>query len=351
MADFKKTIIELNGGKGRAWLENLNFSVNKLAEEWNLSALRPFQNLTFNYVLAGFQNETPIVLKIGLKSELLKKEAEGLKFFKNFGAAELLNFSLNLPDSSNNISPRQNSLNGNNILLKNPLSCISLPQNFSVNTSLQENSFGSAILLKKYSPGTSLMELLKTPFDESFPPVQCFTNREQEAIRINASIIKKLHSAPQIPNTFLSLEDLLHPLFQNYAIPEKFLKKARSIANYLIKTTTQRIVMHGDLHPDNIIRDSDTWKTIDPSPVVGDPVYELASFMINPIDKLWKYKNAKEILQNRADEFSKILNLNSERILQWSFVKSVLCLIWTINLSDNNRREIAELFDHVVPVL
>jgi streptomycin 6-kinase len=87
--------------------------------------------------------------------------------------------------------------------------------------------------------------------------------------------------------------------------------------------------MHGDLHQDNILRDRNEWKIIDPSPVIGDPIYELTSFMINPIDKLWKYENAQEIIRNRLCKFSQIMRIGSERLAQWTFVKSVLCVIWT----------------------
>jgi streptomycin 6-kinase len=39
------------------------------------SLLQPFKNLSYNYVFSGFQGLQPIVLKLGLDSHALKREA------------------------------------------------------------------------------------------------------------------------------------------------------------------------------------------------------------------------------------------------------------------------------------
>ena len=104
------------------------------------------------------------------------------------------------------------------------------------------------------------------------------------------------------------------------------------------------------MHHDNIIYDSSTqtWKIIDPSGVSGDPTYEYASFMINPIDKIWKYDNAISIIENRAQKFAQIAGIDSTRLKQWTFVKSVLCLIWTEGTQNCDRLELVKLFDKIV---
>jgi streptomycin 6-kinase len=106
--------------------------------------------------------------------------------------------------------------------------------------------------------------------------------------------------------------------------------------------------MHGDLHHDNILCDGSEWKVIDPAGVVGDLVYEIASFMINPIDKIWKCENAVEVVQNRIEKFSSLLNIDPQRILQWTFVKCMLCWIWTLETSNQDRSQLAMLFDRIV---
>lgn len=290
MSTFEDNIIGINGDKGRLWLSKLDSRVKELAQKWNLSNLRPFENLTFNYVLSGMQNSiTPVVLKIGIKSELLKREAEALAFFKDFGA-------VNLIDSCND-----------------------------------------ALLMIKCSPGKSLMEY--------------FPNHDDEAIEIAADVIRILHSANQTTCSFITLDDLLSELNGDYNLPNGYLQKAREIARHLLETTRNKVVMHGDLHQDNILHDGNEWKIIDPSPVLGDPIYELTSFMINPIDRLWKYENAQEIVRNRLDKFSRIMQIDAERLAQWTFVKSALCVIWTTGTAArNDRKALARLFGDVLEI-
>ena len=290
MSDFEDNIVGINGDKGKKWLANLDSRVKELAQKWNLSSLRPFKNLTFNYVLSGIQNETdPIVLKIGIKNNLLKKEAEALAFFKCHGAVNLI------------------------------------------------DSCEDALLIQRCLPGNSLMEYVP--------------NRENEAIEITADVVRKLHSTNKRSCDFTTLDELVNELNRDHDLPNGYLQKARKIARYLLETTHNESVMHGDLHQDNILRDGNEWKIIDPSPVIGDPIYELTSFMINPIDKLWKYENAQEIIRNRLCKFSQIMRIGSERLAQWTFVKSVLCVIWTKGTAARRDRiELAKLFDGMMEI-
>ncbi|NRB11146.1 MAG: hypothetical protein HRU35_06020 [Rickettsiaceae bacterium] len=66
---FQDNIIKIYGAEGRQWLNSLPKITNKIAEEHNLSSLTPVANMTFNYVASGYQNDKPIILKIGLNSK------------------------------------------------------------------------------------------------------------------------------------------------------------------------------------------------------------------------------------------------------------------------------------------
>jgi streptomycin 6-kinase len=224
MSEFTDNIISIHGEIGRKWLDNLNNIVADLAQRWNLTKLKPFDNLTFNYVLHGFQNDVPIVLKVGIRDGNLAKEAQALKIFENSGAIKLI------------------------------------------------DSTEGALFLRRAVPGNSLMEY--------------FPDREDESIEIAANVVRKLHSTNGSHELFASIEELLNDLYGKWNIPDRFISKAQGMTEHLLKTTGQKTAMHGDLHHDNILCDSSEWKVIDPAGVAGDPVYEIASFMINPIDKM-----------------------------------------------------------------
>ncbi|WP_395477271.1 aminoglycoside phosphotransferase family protein [Rickettsia endosymbiont of Pantilius tunicatus] len=90
MDRFRNNIISKYKEQGKAWLEKLPKIVTELAIEWNLTELKSINNLSFNYVLLGYQNNTPIILKIGFDNNELLQETEALKAFKNSGVVDIL---------------------------------------------------------------------------------------------------------------------------------------------------------------------------------------------------------------------------------------------------------------------
>ncbi len=88
-----------------------------------------------------------------------------------------------------------------------------------------------------------------------------------------------LSHAKFVDGLFQDINVLLDDLYSENSncIPDRLLKKARRFAEHLQKTTERKAILHGDLHPDNIIKDVDEWKVIDPQAVVGDPIYELSA--------------------------------------------------------------------------
>src|ERR1700730_1064388 len=90
MEKLKENIIKIYGSRGESWLAGLPRSVEQLKDAWGLSKLKPISNLSYSYVLEGFQREAPIILKLSPDDDLIDKEAQALNAFKGFGAVSLL---------------------------------------------------------------------------------------------------------------------------------------------------------------------------------------------------------------------------------------------------------------------
>jgi len=288
---FKNNVIDNYGETGYKWLDDLDDTVRFLSAKWNLTNLADFPNLTFNYVVSALRGEVPVVLKVGMEYDLLKREASVLTFFKNHGAVDLI------------------------------------------------DSCDGALLLKKCSPGYSLMNF--------------FPHNEKKSVEVVADVIKNLRLASNKQKDFsyfVPLNNILKDLQRPSNVEKKYLDKARRFAEFLLKTSREKAAMHGDLHHDNVIYDEseNRWKIIDPFGVVGDPVYEFASFMINPIDKIWKRTDAVLLVEERVRMFSQIAGIDPVRLKQWTFVKAVLCLIWTEKTENQDRIELVKLFDKVI---
>jgi streptomycin 6-kinase len=64
--------------------------------------------------------------------------------------------------------------------------------------------------------------------------------------------------------------------------------------------------------------------------VIGEPAYEVAAFIRNPIPELLNYADAPTIIHNRITRFAESLELPSQRILDWCFVQAVLGWVWAL---------------------
>ena len=286
---FKNNIINIYGDEGRKWITDLPRMVNDIALCWNLSNLNPVKNLSYNYVLSGFQERRPIVLKLSLDTKALNKEATALKAFKGYGAVDII------------------------------------------------DQTDGALLLECATPGSSLKHL--------------FPNRETEAIVIACEAIEKLHGVPIInQNGFSTINDWLTALDKPCEQLGQSLIKARTLRNELLNTMDAPILLHGDLHHDNILAHDNNWKVIDPKGVIGELSYEVGCFIRNPLDTLPNHPDSLKIITNRINTFSENLGLNPNRITKWCFVQTVLASVWSLedNLDLISFKHLTEIFDRLI---
>jgi streptomycin 6-kinase len=90
MNTFHSNIISIYGQRGKAWLDEVPELVVAISSRLELRDLKEVTNLTYNYVLSGFQGDNPIILKLGLDHESLTREAFALKCFAGCGAVKVL---------------------------------------------------------------------------------------------------------------------------------------------------------------------------------------------------------------------------------------------------------------------
>jgi streptomycin 6-kinase len=269
MKALKQNILILYREEGRKWLNNLPKLIMQMETTYGLSNLKPVKNLSYNYVLSGLCGSESVVLKLGLDVNGFKREAAALQAFQGFGAVQVL----------------------------------------AENTGM--------LLLECAVPGVSL----KSYFPES----------DDEAINITADVIQRLHKAPiPLDHTFPYINDWLAALDRDWNIPAEHLQKARQLRDNLLQTSDNPVLLHGDLHHDNILQNGDNWVVIDPKGVIGEPAYEVAAFIRNPMPELLTRNNGKNIISNRISRFAERLALSPQRIHDWCYVQAVLCWAWAL---------------------
>lgn len=131
-------------------------------------------------------------------------------------------------------------------------------------------------------------------------------------------------------NQFQHISHWLAILDQDINIPPTYLQKAHNLKNHLLSTSSKEVLLHGDLHHDNILSHKNSWIAIDPKGIIGDPAYEIAAFIRNPIPDLLMMSDPKDIIEKRIHLFADLLKISSQRIIQWNFVQSALAWAWSL---------------------
>lgn len=262
------------GDSGRAWLASLPSTIAQLADKWEITEIHPLPNLSYNYVVSGARNGMPIILKIGntvgFDSSAVAREAAALA------------------------------------TLSGP--CVKI---------LAQDGHLGALLLERLLPGTMLKEF--------------FPERDTEGIAITSNIIKAFKRCQNPASLlFLSIGDVLKVLDKDWPHMHHHLQKARPIRTSLLATTPNHVLLHGDLHHENILKHNDTWRVIDPKGFVGDPAYECGAYIRNPFPEIVACPEMLTIIKNRVRMFADLLHLDERRIAQWTYVQAVVATCWII---------------------
>lgn len=83
-------------------------------------------------------------------------------------------------------------------------------------------------------------------------------------------------------------------------------------------------VIHGDLHPNNILRaDREPWLAVDPKGWVGDPAYDGATFLRPRALALIESDDLVKALHHELEVFAEAAELDPARLRLWAHLRAV----------------------------
>jgi streptomycin 6-kinase len=91
---------------------------------------------------------------------------------------------------------------------------------------------------------------------------------------------------------------------------------ARSLYESL--SVDRAVLIHGDFHHHNILDAGDRYVAIDPKPMLGEPEFDVASYLWNPLG----HEVERQAIERRLAAFAEI-GLSQERMRAWSFIRGV----------------------------
>lgn len=111
--------------------------------------------------------------------------------------------------------------------------------------------------------------------------------------------------------------------------------EAAQIAEHLLAAPRRLCPLHGDLHHDNIIEGPRGWLAIDPKGVLGDPAFDAANMLYNPLERDDLCLDPKRIAF-MAEVFAKVLDDDPRHILDHAIAYGCLSAAW--HAADGNAK-------------
>jgi streptomycin 6-kinase len=112
--------------------------------------------------------------------------------------------------------------------------------------------------------------------------------------------------------------------------------EAAEIAERLVAEPRRLCPLHGDLHHDNIIEGPRGWLAIDPKGVLGDPAFDAANMLYNPLERDDLCLDPKRIT-HMAGVFARVLHVEPRHILDHAIAYGCLSAAW--HAADGNAKD------------
>lgn len=165
-----------------------------------------------------------------------------------------------------------------------------------------------------------------------------------------ADCVAQLHAPRDLPapGGLIRLHDWFHSLFAREAdLP--MLARCAAVARDLLATERDIVVLHGDLHHENVLHSPRGWLAIDPKGLIGERTYELANLLCNP-QPHGKVVHRPERMQRLAMLYAERLTLNVQRILGFALAHAGLSAAWSLDdgTDASYRLKCAEVLDPLV---
>jgi streptomycin 6-kinase len=265
--------------KADAWLERLPTILASCARRWQLTLLPPVANLSFHYVAPAVRADgTPVMIKASSPTGEFATEVQALRLLSGPVTVRLLEVDEEL----------------------------------------------EVILLERLIPGTTLAELVP--------------EQDERATSILVETMRKLWRPVPPEHHFPTVEGWGNGLKRLRArynggsgpFPRHLLEEAETLFVELNASASSHMLLHGDLHHENVLRAGNEWRVIDIKGVVGDPGYETGLLFYNPIPLIFRLPNLRQILARRVDQLAAELSMERERIRGWGLAQCILSAWWDI---------------------
>ncbi len=189
----------------------------------------------------------------------------------------------------------------------------------------------AAVLLERVTPGERLASIAA----------------EDDAMAVVARLFAEGWPKAPDPARAMPLRTFAESLTRAAAVDRAFDRPA-TLLGELLTTSTDQVLLHGDLHYDNILSsDRAGYLLIDPKGAIGDPAFDIGYVVSRPMPAALGTLSFAEAVGQRLAFLPKMLGLDPQRVAAFAYVAAALSTAWA--REDND--PLLEDFMHAMRIL
>ncbi len=171
----------------------------------------------------------------------------------------------------------------------------------------------------------------------------------EKRLAVFCSLFKDLHITPKQAELFPTYTEWVSRITKYMSGRQDcielyfHMKKAKEICLSVSNLFSQRMLLHGDLHHDNILLGKHgEYVIIDPKGVLGDPVFDIPRFILNEFDddkNTETFNKINDIIRT----FEKELSIPNEIIRQLLYVETIMAVCWSVEDGEDYSKYIKDV--------
>lgn len=179
------------------------------------------------------------------------------------------------------------------------------------------------------SAGTLLLERL----DSSTDLTEVWVD---EACEVVGGLLRRLQvpAPPQLPRLPAYLAPHLERMARRPGVPRRVVSRTQGLARELLVDGGPELLLHTDLHFENVLQGSQGWTAIDPKPVAGHPGFDLFPVLHNRVDELGTGAAFRWSVRHRVSLVAEAAGLDPDEALAWALLRAGIEVSWVSETGD-----------------
>ena len=122
--------------------------------------------------------------------------------------------------------------------------------------------------------------------------------------------------------------------FERLGVATLVADAVRLLGGPAVSHPLDRVLLHGDFNPSNILRSGHDWRLIDPKTVVGDPAFDLWQLVAQLGDPL-DVPDPEDQFAGTLAAVAEASGIDAARIARWGFARTGLNVVWAVAEGDS----------------